>query len=151
MTLEYKQSLSELNMIFSYMDEEYISKIPEKIIDFIKVNMDSTYIPQIDRNTPINEQKIKKDTKTLLSVFYRYYWCDDETRKRLLEEDKKELVEYRKELEHSYNLEEVLRKKRNIQQNEEVVKPVENIQMVSYEKPKWYKKIFERIIHLIKK
>ena len=67
MTLEYKQSLTELNTIIHYMNIEYLKKIPQKFIDFINNNMDVNYKPNISQNIPINEQNIKQDTKVLLS------------------------------------------------------------------------------------
>ncbi len=50
MTMEYRQSLTELNTIIHYMDIEYLKKLPQKFIEFINSNMDKDYIPNIDKN-----------------------------------------------------------------------------------------------------
>lgn len=80
MTLEYKQSLKEVNTILNFMGKEYINKLPNKLVSFIKENMDNSYISNINVNIPINEQPIKNDTKILLSLLYRNYWCSEEKR-----------------------------------------------------------------------
>jgi len=145
------EALSEVDFIIGLMSKEDYSKIPVGLIGYIKERKSKTYIPNIREDVPLAQQKLKKDTKTLCSLIYRNCLCSTVEKQRLAEEDKELLKQLELEHSKSYNLEEVLRKKRNIQQNEEVVKPVENVQMVSYEKPKWYKKLFEKIIHLIKK
>lgn len=150
MTLEYRQSLTEINTILKYMDVEYVKRIPQKVMKFIKENMDKNYVVSIDKNNPIDKQKIKKDTRILLSLFYRYYWCDDIGRERLLAEDKKEVYEYKGYLERNNDLAKVLNQK-NMQENTEKTELVENVQIVSYEKPKWYKRIFEKIKSLLLK
>ncbi len=144
MTLEYKQSLSELNIIFGYMDESLLDKIPQKIFEFVNKNRDRDYVPDIKKNIPINEQDLKKDTKVLLSILYRNYLCDEETKKRLLEEDKIAIEEYRRS--HN-NFEETIRETKSIEQ----VSTDEQVQIIDYEKPKWYKVLFDKIKAIFKK
>lgn len=76
MTLEYKQTLTELDLIISNMNAIYYEKLPAKLKEFIKENKDMNYIPNITKGIPINEQPLKKETKVLLSVFYRKYWYE---------------------------------------------------------------------------
>ena len=83
MTLEYKQSLKEVDTILNFMEKKYIDKLPNKLIRFIKENMDNSYISNINVNIPINKQLVKENTKLLLSLIYRNYWCDEEKKKEL--------------------------------------------------------------------
>ncbi len=87
MTLEYKQSLKEVDTILNFMEKKYTDKLPNKLIRFIKENMDNSYISNINVNIPINKQLLKENTKLLLSLIYRNYWCDEEKKKELFEED----------------------------------------------------------------
>lgn len=112
MTVEYKQSLTELNTIIHYMDIEYLKKIPQKFIDFINENMDTNYEPNISKNIPINEQSLKKDTKVLLSLLYRDYWCDEERKLRLIKEDIEAKNTYEKELREKYNPDNIFKDKK---------------------------------------
>lgn len=151
MTLEYKQSLTELNTIIHLMDVEYLSKIPQKFIDFITKNMDINYIPNIDKNIPINEQKLNKDTKVLLSLIYRNYWCDNEIKENLLHQDFVEKQKYEQELNEKYNPDNLFKNKtEKIEQvNDEIVA------LTEIKETSWYQRIFDNIkrffINLFKK
>ena len=148
MTLEYKQSLKEVDTILNFMGKEYINKLPDKLISFIKENMDSTYISEINVNTPINEQFLKNDTKFLLSLIYRNYWCSEEKKKLLLEEDTYLKSEYEKAIYQKYNPDNIFKNKtQNIISEENIV---ENVSMVEYKESifskikNWIKKIFNK-------
>ncbi len=155
MTKEYRQSLTELKTILVYMDPEDVQKIPEKIISFINKNYDSDYTPSIDRDIPLDKQNIKKDTRVLLSIFYRYYWCEAEERNRLLAEDRRALEEFKNKMSKNTRLEDVLERQKSAQRlMEEVNKaeePKQGMQMVSTQKTKWYQRIFEKLSTLFKK
>lgn len=87
MTIEYKRSLTELNVILNYMNIKLFKKIPTSFIDFINKNMDKDYTPNIDKNIPLDQQNLNKDTKILLSLMYRNYWCDNKIKEELLSQD----------------------------------------------------------------
>ena len=152
MTIEYKQSLSELNKILHYMDGSYFNKLPEKFIKFVENNMDKDYRPNISENIPISEQELKKDTKVLLSLLYRNYWCDEEEKERLKQEDIIKKIEYEKELREKYNPDNIFKDSKKIEvtvENDDV----ENREtaLVEYSEMKWYRKIFNKILSFFKK
>lgn len=148
MTLEYKQSLKEVNTILNFMGKEYINKLPDKLLSFIEDNMDSTYISEINVNTPLNEQILKNDTKILLSLIYRNYWCSEEKKKLLLEEDAYLKSEYEKAIYKKYNPDNIFKNKtQNIIREATIV---ENVSMVEYKESiflkikNWIKTIFNK-------
>lgn len=146
MTLEYKKSLKELNTILNYMNIEYLNKIPTKFINFINNNMDIDYIPNIDKNIPINKQNLSEDTKVLLSLIYRNYWCDSEIKEKLLQEDLREKKKYEKELQEIYNPDNLFIKRTLTNtENEE-----KNVSMVQYKRDYWYIKIINKIKQFFK-
>jgi len=147
MTLEYKKSLKELNTILNYMNVEYLNKIPTKFINFINNNMDIDYIPNIDKNMPINKQNLSKDTKVLLSLIYRNYWCDSEIKEKLLHEDLIEKKKHEKELQEIYNPDNLFIK-RTLTNTESDEK---NVSMVQYKNDSWYIKIINKIKQFFKK
>lgn len=152
MTMEYRQSLTELNTIIHYMDIEYLKKLPQKFIEFVNLNMDKDYIPNIDKNTPINEQKLKEDTKVLLSLLYRNYWCDDEKKRALIQEDLVAKNNYEKELREKYNPDNIFKNKSKVAENTiEPQKEENNTELIEYTEPKWYQKIFAKILSIFKK
>ena len=148
MTTEYRMSLTELYVILNYMNNEYINKLPKKLINFIGENKDNSYTPSINKNIPINEQNLKKDTKVLLSLLYRNYWCDQENKLRLIEEDYEQKEKYEKELKEKFSTENLF--KNNTRQNniikEEISNSNENVQMIEYKE----QNIFSTIIGKIK-
>lgn len=152
MTIEYKQSLSELNMILHLMDREYFDKLPQKFIEFLESNMDREYKPNISKDIPINEQELKKDTKVLLSLLYRDYWCDEEKRKMLKQKDAIAKSEHEKEIREKYNPDNIFKDSRKIEsvvvtQDEEY----EEKALVEYSEMKWYRKLINKILSFFKK
>lgn len=87
MTEEYRKALTELEIILKYGNIQNLNKLPTKLTNFIKNNKDNTYNPDFDKNIPIYQLNLKKDTKILLSLLYRKYWCNEETKLKLLRED----------------------------------------------------------------
>lgn len=151
MTMEYRQSLTELNTIIRYMDIEYLKKLPQKFIEFINLNMDKDYIPNIDKNTPINEQNLKKDTKVLLSLLYRNYWCDRDKKIILSQEDLVAKNNYEKELREKYNPDNIFKNKSNVAEiNIEHPKEEKQTELIEYKEQKWYQKIFAKILKVFK-
>ena len=150
MTLEYKQSLTELNTILNCMNMEYFKKIPQKFINFIQDNMDNTYKPDISKDIPIDQQNLKKDTRILLSLLYRNYWCDDETKNRLLKEDLLVKKEYDNKLKEKYNQDNLFKK--NLEFKDKIsIKEKENVtSLVEYKKTTWYKRLFNKILSIFK-
>ena len=146
MNLGYKQSLSEVNTILNLMGIEYISKLPNKLIKFIKENMDNSYVSNININVPINEQPIKKDAKILLSLIYRNYWCSSEKKKQLLEEDAYLKREHEKEIHEKYNPDNIFKsKQQEITTEESIVTTLsitEHKESVFMKIRKFFRKIF---------
>ena len=152
MTMEYKQSLTELNIILNYMDTELTKKIPIKLLSFIKQNMDISYTPNISPNIPIYEQNLKHDTKVLLSLIYRDYLVESEKKKELIEKDLLDKQKYEEELRKKYNPDNIFNNK--TQNKEEIIyEPYnqENTALIEYKEQKWYQKIFVKILSIFRK
>lgn len=147
MTLEYKQSLTEINTILNFMEKEYINKLPNKLIKFINENMDNSYISDISANTPINEQNLKNDTKILLSLIYRNYWCSEEKKKELLGEDTYLKSEKEKEIREKYNSDNLFKNKVLEQQNKQVEDNVALMQV----KESFFTKVINKLKSLLHK
>lgn len=147
MTLEYRQSLKEVNLIIGLMEKQYIDKIPSKLLNFIKENMDNSYVCNINTSEPINKQNIKKDTKILLSILYRNYWCSKEEKKKLISEDIYLKNKEEEEKKSKYNIDKIFenKKKNNINENDK-----EKSMMIESKKEGIFRKILNKIIKLFK-
>jgi len=116
-TKEFAEAITEINKIFSYLPTEYIEKIPIKLRKFLKDVESKEYIPNIDPYKQLDEQDIKPKTKTLLTIIYRNYWCNEQERaeldKKLIENDKK----YEEELREKYNPDDIFKKREKTSTN----------------------------------
>ncbi len=110
-TNEFAEAATEINEIISYLPNEYIQRIPKKLRDFFEKVKSNNYISKIDPYKPLEEQELKPKTKTLLTIIYRNYWCNEEEKRILdrvlIENDKK----YEKELRQKYNPDNIFKNK----------------------------------------
>lgn len=151
MTAEYKKSLTELNTILNYMNAEYLKKIPNKLINFIRTNMDNDYIPMINRNVPIHKQNLSKDTKVLLSLIYRSYWCDKDKKEALKKQDLLEKQKYEEELYERYNSDNIFKNKNKKEMNAEINTVEETKQLVEYKPQNLIQRIINKIVSFFKR
>lgn len=146
-TKEFAEASAEINEILKYLPEEYVGKIPNKLRDFFKKVEDKEYVTNIDPNKSLDEQDIKPKTKTLLTILYREYWCNEEEKaeldKILIENDKK----YEAELREKYNPDNIFKK--NVKTEE--IETVEETALVKYENKTWYQKMFNFIGNIFKR
>ena len=110
-TKEFAEAATEINKILSYLPIEYVEKIPNKLRTFF-LNVESQeYEPNIDPYKQLDEQDLKPKTKTLLTIIYRNYWCNEQEKaeldKMLIENDKK----YEDELREKYNSDDIFKNK----------------------------------------
>ena len=139
------QSYSEVYDIIEHMDKKLYNKIPGQFIEMIKKDMDINYKVDIDYNKNINDQKLLKDTRVILSIIYRDYICSKEKREELIEKEKLDLIKYENELKEEYNPDNIF-KNRIQEKNIERSKEQENITaMVEYKE-----NIFSKLIEFIK-
>ncbi len=151
MTIEYKRSLTELNTILNYMSIELIKKVPAKFINFISTNMDKEYKPDINKNIPIHEQNISKDTKVLLSLMYRNYWCDEATKIELLHQDLLEKQKYEEKLREKYNVDNIFKNRNKEIDIEETIVKEEIHALTEYKEKNFIQKIFDKIKSIFKR
>lgn len=146
-TNEFAEAYAEIDEILGVLPEEYVNKIPSKLREFFGKVKKADYIPHLDQNKPLDEQDLKPKTKTLITVLYRNYWCNDEEReeldKILIENDKKFEAEQREK----YNPDNIFKKK----DKEEEIKEVEEANLIVYENKLWYQKAFGFITNIFKK
>lgn len=151
MTEAYCRSLTEVNLVLSYMDSSLVERIPESLINFIKRNRDVAYMPNITKEVPINEQPLSKDAKILLSLIYRDYWCDEELKNILKREDAIAKKEYERERREKYNSDNIFKNSKSSQtvENIQLENVAQEIQMTEY-KESIFKKIINKILNFFR-
>lgn len=147
-TNEFAEASAEINEILGYLPTEYVEKIPAKLRDFFNKVKKADYVSKIDPYKQLDEQELKPKTKTLLTVIYRNYWCNEEERaeldKILIENDKK----YEEELREKYNPDNIFKKKEIV---EEKVETIQSNLPAEIKKESFVKKLFNYIKGLFRK
>lgn len=143
---EYSEAIAETLDILEHTQEVDIDKISKKFMDFLKENASKTYKPNLDYTKRIKDMNLKDKTIGILSVINKKYWCNDEERKVFEEKLKQNEIKYQKELNEKYD-------KNKLFKNKEL-KKVENTNitdLAEYTEQKWYQRIFEKILKVVRK
>ncbi len=149
MNIETRQAYSEVNKFLELIGEEMTNKIPLKLRNFFKREMDQNYIPTINTNIPIKEQNLKRKTIAIIAGLNLQYWCKEDRKQELLEIYSNNEKKYQEELREKYNPDDIF--KRSIKIAEEDTLSTENMQLSVVEEIRWYKKIVEKIMRFFNK
>jgi len=134
------KAYSEVSTILSYMDKEYIDKIPIELLELFENEKLVGYEPKIQPETDLNEYKLQRKTLIILTILNLNYWCEsDEERNRLLKIYSDNNKKRGEELREKYNPDNIF-KNNNIDVKEELPAVVDNKET-----------IFQKIISKIKK
>ena len=90
----YQNAFSEINCILKQMTKEQRDKISQDFIEFIKNNQNNSYQPHLPENVLDQTDCLKRETKIILSILYRSYFCTPEEKVELFARDEAELKEY---------------------------------------------------------
>lgn len=96
---------AEVDYIIHHMNEKYINKIPEKLLNFFSNIKDPNHEIYVNPRVPLQNQNLKKYTLELLALLHIKYWCEDEERRKML---------YEKMMENQRKLDAQMREKYNI-------------------------------------
>ena len=95
---------AEILEILDYMEEEYVNKIPQKLIKVIKENASDTYERHLDANVPLEEQEISEKTTAILAMLMLNYWCESpEQKQELTDMFNENERKYQEELQRKYD------------------------------------------------
>lgn len=131
MDLKYSNACKEVVVLFDYfLDENDLSKIPEKQIEHIKKNANQQYNYVLDESKVLEEQEISKEAKAIIVSLYKKYFTTNEQKKRV--DEIISILDRQKNIKKTNssgfnNLEEALKYKNSIKENEEI-KQSENIE-----------------------
>lgn len=144
MTYETKQAYSEVCAVLDNMPNEYVSKIPKKIIDLFQAEKLKDYKPNINTSNPLDKNYLGKKTMVLIAMLNYYYWCPnkeikDDLYKMYLNNNEK----YEKEIAEMYdtnNLFKNSKAKKVAEQDEE-----QEVALVKYNEGNFLTRLFNRI------
>ena len=147
-TMQRREAYVELLEILKRVDEKLVEKIPEDLLRFFNRNKSQEYEYVYDDNKSLSEQNLSSLTLSILAMLNLNYWCESEEHKQeLLNRYNENEDRYQEELRQKYNPDTIFEKRQEVQQAASIA---ENMQLIAYEEPKWYKKIFEKILNFFK-
>ena len=135
----YTEAFTELDEILNNIDVKLLEKIPHQLRELIKETKSDTYKFEYNKNVGIDKQEIKPQTKAIISLLYRNYWCTPEEKERLMQEEREELLRIEKEKSEKYNVDNIFKTK-----EPEPVKE-ETHQILVIEKESFWTKIINKI------
>lgn len=86
---EKRYAYAEVYCILNWLGEEYINKLPKKILKTIKEEKKYRYKPEIDFNKSL-ENQVRQETKNIIAYLNYTYWLKDNSEKKKIEEAIKE-------------------------------------------------------------
>lgn len=134
------EAYSEILAFLEIIDEKYVNKIPEKLMELFKKEKSDTYFPKYSLEIPIEEQNFKKETRELIALLYLNYWYETEEEKSELEKMyAQNATNKEQELRGKYNPDNIFKKEQEKTEKQETM-------MVEYKEP-----LFRRILNMIKR
>ena len=144
------RAYSEVDKILSFMEFEYVEKVPKKLRELFKNEKSKDYNPNIDKNIPLNEQNLERKTYAILAMLDLYYWCNnEEEKKELLQAYSNNDKKRQEELREKYNPDNIFKNRVKELEQEKIAKDV--AALVEYKEENFIKKLINRIKRFFKK
>lgn len=143
----YSNSFMEVYCILQNTEMELVNKIPLKFVDFLKDNMNSSYIPNIKTDVPIDKQNLLKETEAILSLIYRSYWATDEEKKELAINDRKNFINNEISKKENYKGKDIYNLFKNKENFNNVILADS---LVTVKKENFIKRFFNKILKILK-
>ena len=143
--------LSEVSHYLKGCDERLLNKLPEKLRNFIEDNKDKEYNCTFDYRKKLSELNLMPETKSFITLIYISYWCDEESKQKLIKELKQNDIDYEKELSEKYSVifpnanNNYNSNNDNNNKQDEAIEKEETKEVVTYNETKWYQVIFSKI------
>lgn len=153
---EYAIAVTEVLEILKTFSDEDVEKIPKKLIENFETYKLDDYDYKYDYSKPFSKIEMGVNTKAILGVIYRNYWCNEEEKAeydRILQENQeKRLKKYKVNDLFSKN-QEIEKENINSNSEENNIDDTENTSkaLIAYDDMKWYQKLKFNIAKFIKK
>ena len=101
---------TEVLVILRNLDYAYYYSIPIEIIEKMKKECNLNHNFKLQKDIPIQKQKLLDETKAILSVLFRDYWATEEQRNKILEKEKHNLKLLEEQKRKRYNPDDIFKK-----------------------------------------
>ena len=145
MNIKNKEIYSEVYQVLNLLGNDYIDKLPTRLINMLREKREVNYSPEYTEDIPLKEQNMKKETMAIIVLLYLNYWCEDENEKLEVKQILKSNEDkYQLELRERYNSDNIFKNYK--QEPKKVEANIEDeTSMIPYKKS-----IFRKIINKLK-
>lgn len=145
---ETELAYAEVDAILELLEDEFVNRIPEKVRKFFKDEKDKEYKPTIRSDIGLDEQDLKAETISILTLLQLNYLCDSEEEKQeILNELQENDMLKEEELREKYNPDNIFKRR-----DEKIISTEkEEKALVEYKNHNFIRKIINKIIKLFKK
>ena len=84
MNSDLTKAYAEVDKILSFMEIQYVEKVPRKLREVFKNEKIKDYDPDIKKDIPLNEQNLERKTYAILAMLDLNYWCSNEEKQELM-------------------------------------------------------------------
>ena len=138
----FPKAYVEVLEILKYIPEDEYEKIPIELIHKMQIEADKEYKFEVTNFENFQEQKLLKETETILAVLYRDYWASKEKRQIIFEKEKKDFNILEIEKRKKFNPDDLFVRKEKNENNHQ--KNTDETAMVEY-KEKFFMKLLKDI------
>lgn len=149
---------AETIAILENTEVSLLAKIPNRLIELLQEKADELgRNVNLDYTKSYKEQNISEETRGILALIYRDYWCSKEERERfnrLIEENEQK---YQEELREKYNPDKIFENQESVKiksnplnndllrENDNNIEKLENTSLIKIDNLSWYQRIFYKI------
>lgn len=146
MTFETRQAYAEVCAVLKHMPDEYVKKIPEKVIKLFQNEKLEDYEVNINKSNPLDKNYLSKKTMVLIAMLNYQYWCPNKKVKNdLYKQYLSNNEKYEKEIQEKYNT-------NNLFKNEKTEAFKEQTQaLVEYKERNFIQRIVDKIKIIFKR
>ena len=143
---ETELAYAEVDAILELLEDELVNRIPEKVREFFKDEKNKEYKPTIRSDIGLDEQDLKAETISILTLLQLNYLCDSEEEKQEILNELQENDRLKEdELREKYNPDNIFKNRNNTHENKQ------NVARVEYKEPSIIKKILDKIRKIFKR
>lgn len=98
----YLIAITEVYEILNNFNEEDLKKIPKSFMDFLDAKRIKGYVTKFDYSRPLEELPLKLESKVLLGIIYKTYWCNEKEREEFDKVLKENSIKMKKKLNDNF-------------------------------------------------
>ena len=102
---------AQVDYVIKHMNERYIAKLPQNLLDFFETMKDPEYKIVINPHKPLQEQGLEEYALAIIALLHIKYWCQNQERKEeLLQKMKANQEKFEAHLQEKFRVDDLFNK-----------------------------------------